>query len=199
MAQECAPAASTECTLYNNQDQKYFTNREVSGLCMDPSWQSSLALQQGWACSTEGSTEVQLGSPTPGSTVGPEQHCVLQGGTIPAQLLQQEPGHTYTSPGGGSRAHLGRALGSAWGSFGRSPAAAPWGSPPPASLTRATLTANTSQKVRNAPRTRFPIVLGGVCLCSEALLRSDSAQESRQGFQRGSGAGGRVQKHPLSF
>ena len=50
MAQECDTAATTECTLYNNQDQKYFTNRKISGLCTKPNWQSSLAFKQCLPC-----------------------------------------------------------------------------------------------------------------------------------------------------
>lgn len=50
MAQERDTAASTERTLYNNQDQKYFTNRKISGLCTTPNWQPSLALKQRSPC-----------------------------------------------------------------------------------------------------------------------------------------------------
>lgn len=100
MARERATAASTESTLYNNQDQKYFTNREISGLCMNPSWQCSLAFSSAGHAGIEGSTEGQLGSPSPGNRVGPRQQCLLQVGTIPSAQ----------APSARDRAHLHLAL-----------------------------------------------------------------------------------------
>lgn len=123
MARECATAASTECTLYNNQDQKYFTNREISGLYMNPSWQCSLAFKQCWPC-TEGSTEVQLGSPSPGSRVGPRQQCLLQEGTIHSAQAPsaRDRAHLHLALLWSPPAHLARPSVSAGGSFGGSPA-----------------------------------------------------------------------------
>lgn len=158
---------------------------------------------------TEGSTEVQLGSPSSGNTVGPGQQCLGRVGDIPSAQ----------APSARDRAHLNLSMTLEWlGNDSGIPLPTlpePWspheaalegtlpaaskGSAPPASLRRVTFTANTPQKVGNAPRARFPTVLGGVSVCSEALLRSDSAQEGRQGLQRGGKVGRRAQKHPLSF
>lgn len=98
MARECATAASTECTLYNNQDQKYFTNREISGLCMNPSWQCSLAFKQCWPC-TEGSTEVQLGSSLPWEQSGTKAAMPAAGRDHPQCPGSLSKGQGTSTPG----------------------------------------------------------------------------------------------------
>lgn len=63
MAQDCVTAAATEHTLYNNRDQKYFTNRKISGLCTKPKWQSSLAFEQRSLCKRWGQRAGTAGLP----------------------------------------------------------------------------------------------------------------------------------------